>query len=198
MKRTFLFLSRPILLAVLWLPLAAFSLNLLDMSDKLDQSDRQDFSAAVDKAKRCTQSRDFACAEKALEKAGKFITGNADRKALAAARQDMADAKQRVEDERLARVAAERERQRASSSSYSGGGVERGGGFSLWPNAPKNEGNYNTWQASCGDGGYAWVNVKHNEPNVYCWGAGGFSGARGGCDANIGIEASLRKACGGE
>lgn len=74
----------------------------------------------------------------------------------------------------------------------------RNGDFSIWPNMPKDEGSRNMWQANCADGGYAWVNVQHDQPNVFCWGGGGFSGSTGSCDAGIGVEAALRKACRGE
>lgn len=74
----------------------------------------------------------------------------------------------------------------------------RSGEFSIWPNMPKDEGSRNIWQANCADGGYAWVNVQHDQPNVFCWGGGGFSGSTGSCDAGIGVEAALRKACRGE
>lgn len=85
-----------------------------------------------------------------------------------------------------------------SRSLSSSNSSSRSGDFSVWPNMPKNEGSRNMWQASCTDGGYAWVNVQHDQPNVYCWGGGGFNGAGAGCDAGIGVEAALAKACRGE
>jgi hypothetical protein len=193
MNLTSRFFTRAALAAVLFLPLAASAVNLLEMSDRLDKVDQQDFSDAVGKAKRCTQSHDFSCAEDELKKAGKLTTSVADRKSLDAARQDLASAKRRVEESRLA---AERARL-AERSRYSTTTTSRSGEFSIWPNMPKDEGRYNTWQASCAEGGYAWVNVQHDQPGVYCWGAGGFSSAGAGC-AGIGIEAALKKACRGD
>lgn len=48
--------------------------------------------------------------------------------------------------------------------------------------------------ASCIPEGGAFANVDYDKPNVYC-----FSGpvGIGGCEVGIGVDASLRKACGG-
>ena len=73
----------------------------------------------------------------------------------------------------------------------------RNGGYYLWAGTPTNKGSYMTWQANCDEGGYAWVNVQHDQRNVYQWGGGGFPGASGRVDVGIGVEAAMRKACGG-
>lgn len=73
--------------------------ELLDMADKLDQADRQDFSRAVDRANRCVRSRDFACVEQQLTRATRLAAGAGDRQAIAGARKAMADEKQRMAEE---------------------------------------------------------------------------------------------------
>ena len=67
----------------------------------------------------------------------------------------------------------------------------RSGDFKIWPGMPKNKGYYNSWQASCDEGGTAWVNVDHDKRDVYGWGAIGFPGAIGSSDAFIGVEAGV-------
>ncbi|MGE5525373.1 MAG: hypothetical protein ACM3SS_16795, partial [Rhodospirillaceae bacterium] len=78
--------------------------DLLEMSEKLDKIEKQDFGEAIDKANTCTRARDFSCTNSWLAKASKLANGSRDKQLLAAAQQNMADEKARV---------AEEERQRA-------------------------------------------------------------------------------------
>lgn len=70
----------------------------------------------------------------------------------------------------------------------------RTGGFDFNDRA-RNMGHYTSWTASCKDGGGAFVNVEHKSPNIFSWGGVGFTGATGGADLGIGVEAAMRKAC---
>ena len=63
-------------------------------SDGLDELDRQELVAHIERAKGCIQLRDFACSEQQLAKARSFANTNADRDALQRAWQAHAYAKQ--------------------------------------------------------------------------------------------------------
>ncbi|HEX9390945.1 MAG TPA: hypothetical protein VF928_06505 [Usitatibacteraceae bacterium] len=93
--------------------------DLLEMSEKLDRIEKQDFMAAIDKANACTRARDFACTEAQLAKASKSASSSRDKQTLLAARQNMASEKaqmaeetrQRAEEDRQLALAEERMRQ---------------------------------------------------------------------------------------
>lgn len=122
-----------LLLGLIWsmAVMAASPLDLLETSERLDKADQQGFAQALAKAKGCTQSRDFSCAEKSLEQAGKLVTRSQDRTMLASAKQGLASEKQRAEQEAAAQ--AERERQaRANSYSGSSGNSSSSSGGEQW------------------------------------------------------------------
>lgn len=111
-------------------PAVATINDMLDMSEKLDQLDKQDFQAAIDQANACTQRRDFSCANFQIGKAVKLASGSRDQGMLTSARQNMASERARIaeekrlrEEERL-RVAeaeqAERRRQQEEAGRSSG------------------------------------------------------------------------------
>lgn len=85
-------------------PVFADIKDLLEMSEKLDKIEKQDFGEAIDKANGCTRARDFACTNSWLAKASKLANGSRDKQMLAGAQQNMANEKARI---------AEEERQRA-------------------------------------------------------------------------------------
>ncbi|UGQ45160.1 hypothetical protein [Massilia endophytica] len=106
----------PALLLFLALPGAGQN-KLLEMSDKLDQLEKQDFQAALDKARLCTLRRDYDCAESALAKAAKSAGSAADRSSLTRGRLALYEEKEEearelreAEERRLAAERAERER----------------------------------------------------------------------------------------
>ena len=86
------------------MPASADMKDLLEMSEKLDKIEKQDFGDAIDKANACTRARDFSCTNAQLAKAAKLANGTRDKQMLAAAQQNMANEKARI---------AEEERQRA-------------------------------------------------------------------------------------
>ena len=95
-----------VLLSCVTLSAAAFAatdMKLLDMVDKLDELDRNEFDVQVEKANACTRSRDFNCAQQWLAKAGKLAKGQRDRQMLQLASQQLNDEKQAVENERRRR-----------------------------------------------------------------------------------------------
>lgn len=75
------------------LPAVAGREELLEMAGRIDQLDRQDFLACIDKADACISTQDFACADVQLAQAAKFTTGTRDRQMLAAARHKLANEK---------------------------------------------------------------------------------------------------------
>jgi hypothetical protein len=95
------------------LPVAADINDLLEMSEKLDKIERQDFGDAIDKANGCTRARDFACTSSWLGKASKLANGARDKQVLATAQQNMANEKARIAEE--ARLRAEEERRIAEA-----------------------------------------------------------------------------------
>lgn len=105
-------------MAMLTTPLQAAgkAADLLEMADQLDQIDKQDFQAAIDRANGCTRARDFSCSESELMKAAKAVNGGEDKRTLLAARQNIANEKaqiaaeerQRAEEARRAKEAEER------------------------------------------------------------------------------------------
>jgi hypothetical protein len=95
------------------LPAAADINDLLEMSEKLDKIEKQDFGDAIDKANGCTRARDFACTSSWLGKASKLANGTRDKQTLAAAQQNMANEKARIAEE--ARLRAEEERRIAEA-----------------------------------------------------------------------------------
>lgn len=58
-------------------------------SDQLDEMDRQELRAHIDRAKACIQSRSFSCATEQLTKAQSFVNGASDRDVLQRAWQDL-------------------------------------------------------------------------------------------------------------
>lgn len=103
--------------------------NLLELADKLDSLDRQDLSAALEKADQCTAQRDFACTSMQLDKAAKFVSGSGDRLALENSRQKMTHEKallaeeerQRAEQARQAELARQREQARTAQAERDSG-----------------------------------------------------------------------------
>ena len=87
----------------------ASTYDLLRMSDQLDQLDRLDLQDSLDKAKRCTDARDFPCALDSLQSARKRTHSARDKADLAAAETYLAAEQRQVEEEE--RALAERERQ---------------------------------------------------------------------------------------
>ena len=61
----------------------------LGASDQLDELDRQELLAHVERARICTRSRDFACAEGQLNQANKFANSGRDRDLLKQAWTDL-------------------------------------------------------------------------------------------------------------
>lgn len=99
---------------------AAKTADLLEMSEQLDQLDKQDFQAAIDRATSCTHTRNFSCAESELSKAAKAANGGKDTKMLVASRQGLANEKQqlaneikRAEEERQVQLRREEEDRQA-------------------------------------------------------------------------------------
>lgn len=90
-------------MAVSTAALAATDMKLLDMVDKLDQLDRNEFDFQLGKANECTRSRDFDCAQQWLAKAGKLAKGERDRQKLQLASRQLDNEKQTVSDERRQR-----------------------------------------------------------------------------------------------
>ena len=71
------------------------------------------------------------------------------------------------------------------------------GAFKMFAGMPQDKGNFLYYGATCVEGGWAFVNVQKDNLNFYCYSAGGGSSGRSSCEAGIGVEAGLRKACGG-
>ena len=90
-------------------PVAANVSDLLEMSEKMDQADKQDFQSMLNKANDCTRARNFSCSEEQLRKAAKLVNGSNDKQALNSATQNLQAEKKQVADEAAAE--AERERQ---------------------------------------------------------------------------------------
>ena len=82
---------------------AAADMKLLDMVDKLDEFDRNEFDVQVEKANACTRLRDFNCTQQWLTKAGKLAKGQRDKQKLQLAFQQLNDEKQAMENERRKR-----------------------------------------------------------------------------------------------
>lgn len=87
---------------------------LFDMADQLDNLDKQDFQASIDKANACTRARNFSCSESELAKAAKAANSGQDKKTLAAARQNIVNEKAQIAAEERQR--AEEKRQRAEEA----------------------------------------------------------------------------------
>jgi hypothetical protein len=109
-------------MAVLFAPLPATANNtdLLDMSDKFDELDKQDFQAAIDMANGCIRVRNFTCAESELAKAKKSANSGKDKKTLLASskslvneRQALADELKRAEEARQAQIRRQEEERQA-------------------------------------------------------------------------------------
>jgi hypothetical protein len=199
---------RAAVLLALWLSLCATgasAANLLDMSEKLDKSDQMDFTAAVDKARACTRSRDFPCAETEINKAGRLAGNAKDRQTLASARDGLAAEKQKVENERLAAESRERERQAAAArereSGSSSSNSSRSGAYTIFPGQPTKgflDDGY-TWRGECNEGSRSWVVVTHGKEysvtkGYIAWGSQYGSGVA--CCTSVGE--AFAKACRGE
>lgn len=87
--------------------------DLLEMSERLDKIEKQDFGEAIDKANACTRARDFSCTTSWLQKAGKLAGSARDKQTLAAAEQNMTNEKARIAEE--ARQRAEEQRRIAEA-----------------------------------------------------------------------------------
>lgn len=85
--------------------------ELLKMSEKLDQIDRQDLLTAIGNANECTRVRNFSCSEDQLRKAAKLTNGSEDKRALNTATQNLQIEKQHVSEEALAKAEQERQQQ---------------------------------------------------------------------------------------
>lgn len=88
---------------------AATTEELLRMTEQLDQLDKLDFDAAIEKANKCTRLRDFTCSESQLKGARKLATGNASKSALRQAENNLVAEREALENER--RVFAQRQRE---------------------------------------------------------------------------------------
>lgn len=106
----------------------ADTFDLLEMSEKLDQADKQDFISSIDKANACIRQHNFKCTETELTKASKMANGSRDKQMLLSVRENMTNEKnmilkeqQRIaEEERRAKVAeAERLRQQQAAADKS-------------------------------------------------------------------------------
>lgn len=98
-----------IVMCIVSQPVSASLSNLLEMSERAEQSDKQDLQGALDQANSCTRARNFSCSEEQLRKAAKLVNGSRDKRALNSAQQNLQAEKDRVAQE--ARDKAERERQ---------------------------------------------------------------------------------------
>ena len=96
--------------------------------------------------------------------------------------------KQAAKQKQEARRQAKSERNSSSSS--------RSGGFHMYADMPKRGfGNSSIhWQASCDEGGNGVVSIQDSTPNIYCWESNDKDSSQG-CEAAIGAEAAMRKAC---
>ena len=85
---------------------------------QLDRLDQESLLDLLGKADACTIQRDFRCTEKRIASAARLATGTADRKAIADARQRLDDEKrlQRREQEEEARLRREEERAAARAT----------------------------------------------------------------------------------
>lgn len=82
------------------------------------------------------------------------------------------------------------------TSTTSTSSAARSGGFEIIAGSPKRLGYATHWTAICNEGGSAGAWVHDSMPNIYSWQSSNFE--RTGSAAGIGVEAALRKACGGE
>lgn len=100
-------------MAIFLAPLSADAAieDMLEMSEQMDQLERQDFQAAISQANACTRERNFSCTDLQLDTAAKLAGGSSDQKVLAGARQKLSNEKWQVAEE--ARLRAEEERRRA-------------------------------------------------------------------------------------
>ncbi len=97
--------------------LGSDTFDLLEMSEKLDQADKQDFLMTVDKANICTRQHNFKCTDIQLTKASKLANGSRDQQTLLSVRKNMANEKnmmlkeqQRIMEEDRKAQAAQAER----------------------------------------------------------------------------------------
>lgn len=97
---------------------AAKDSDMFDMMDQFDKLDKQGFQAAVDRANACTRSRNFSCTTRELANAKKLANSAQDQRMLLAAQQNVSNEKQKIVDEakqaeqqRLAQIRQEEERQ---------------------------------------------------------------------------------------
>lgn len=106
----------------------ADTFDLLEMSEKLDQADKEDFLTAIDKANTCTRQHNFTCTDIQLTKASKLANGSRDQQTLLSVRESMVNEKnmmlkeqQRIaEEDRKAHAAqAERLRQQQAAADKS-------------------------------------------------------------------------------
>lgn len=90
------------------------------------------------------------------------------------------------------RIAAKRSTQVSSITQQSGS--RNSGDFTMYGNNPQRSSGKTQWYATCTGGSQAIVTLSDNNSSTLCW-AGGNS--RGDCQIGIGVEAAMRKACGG-
>lgn len=81
----------------------------IDDSDQLDEQDRQEFNARIDRANACTSSRDFICAEQQLGQAKHYVNGSRDRSVLQRAMESLEVQRQlAIRDDAKRKYSAER------------------------------------------------------------------------------------------
>lgn len=119
-------------MAAATLPPGGVTVQLQGLIDQLDRMDRLDLQTELDRSRRCTEAQDLDCAEASLRKARRYANGSGDKalvqrqlQVVAAAREEVAERRRRLEQEerdlaereqRLQRQARqERETERAST-----------------------------------------------------------------------------------
>jgi hypothetical protein len=93
--------------------IAANGSSLLDMSEQMDEVEKQDFQAAIDKANACTRARNFPCAEAEHAKAKKAANSQSDKRMLLESQGNLAYEIKREEEERQAQLRKEKEERQA-------------------------------------------------------------------------------------
>ncbi len=81
------------------LPTLAMTVQQKKMIDQLDQLDHLDFIEEYEKANVCIQTRDFACAEKKIAKAAKYVVTSKDKQSLRLIKQSLAEERKAVQEE---------------------------------------------------------------------------------------------------
>lgn len=92
----------------------AWMLEQQRLIDQLDQMDKLDLQAELDRAQACITRRDFPCSEKSLAKAARYAKGTRDKLAVAQAQASLQAEVERAREEEAERLAG-LERQRLAS-----------------------------------------------------------------------------------